>query len=58
MKGHGVQVSGKEAGDLLAEIQIVLGEGITSEAKALYQQLAELSGEAKQREQLRAKLVW
>ncbi|MDG2207752.1 MAG: J domain-containing protein [Pirellulales bacterium] len=58
MKGHGVKGSGKEPGDLLAEVQIAVGDSSATDAKAAYEQLAGLPNEEKEREQLRAKLVW
>ena len=58
MKGHGVKGNGKEPGDLLAEVQIAVGDSSATDAKAAYEQLAGLPNEAKEREQLRAKLVW
>jgi len=58
VKGHGVAASGGEVGDLLAEVQIAFGSAPSEEAKALYQQLADLPDEAPRRESLRSKLKW
>ncbi len=53
IKGHGVQPAGQSPGDLFAEIEIVLPDGLTDEER---RELAEISGRHPQ--QPRSQLRW
>ncbi len=58
MKGHGVASARGSAGDLIAEVQIVLPAKIDPKAEAVYRELAETECERKQINEVRNNLKW
>jgi len=48
IKGHGVESKGKSAGDLLAEIQIVVPQSLDSETEDLLEKLSDRTSEPRQ----------